>query len=140
MHQILNKNVNLCIFIFWKKSPFITQYFCLYYHRVQTCRSAFKLIFQLQLPLHLGVGDPFWKFIFFYWIWPKNDSSQNSIRNKIRNIHSKNIHSIVSRIFMRIIHSKKWGKLFKKSNISWFSFVLLNQEIWDAIYLGQLCV
>ena len=101
---------------------------------------AFKLIFQLQLPLHLGVGDPFWKFIFFYWIWPKNDSSQNSIQNKIRNIHSKNIHSIVSRIFMRIIHSKKWGKLFKKSNISWFSFVLLNQEIWDAIYLGQLCV
>ena len=36
---------------------------------------------------------------FFYWIGPKNDS----IQNKIRNIHSKNIHSIESRIFNRII-------------------------------------
>ena len=40
----------------------------------------------------------------FHWIGPKNNSIQNQIWN---------IRSIESRILNRIIHSKKWGEVFK---------------------------
>ena len=67
--------------------------------------SLYNLFFLPSIRLWLGVGHPFWNFIFFHWIGPKNDSIQSKIPN---------IHSIELRIFNRIIHSKLfWGKLFK---------------------------
>ena len=48
---------------------------------------------------------------FFHWISPKNDSILNSIKNKSI---GQNIHSIESRIFNRLIHSKKIEENYSK--------------------------
>ena len=61
--------------------------------------------------LQLGGGRSFFENSFFHLIGPKN----NSIQNKIQNIHSKNIHSIEYRIINRTIHSKE-RKIIQNSN------------------------
>ena len=48
---------------------------------------------------------------------PKNDSIQNSIQTKSTIFIQKNIYSIESRIFNRIIRSNKMRKIIQQSKV-----------------------
>ena len=88
--------------------------FCITYWQavlgiVQFCNIVLSMVSSIGI---LGIWRSVLKIHFFHWIGPKNDSIQNSIQNKIQNIHS-----VESRIFNKIIYSQKMRKIIQNSKI-----------------------